>query len=200
MRPARRRGPDRSGPCCPGQARGRGGCLRPRRRSTHRYRYASTSARWRRSGLPCRCRFLDQAEGLGGRQGKPCDVSIVRAGVPTSRPARRRCGCWDRRVATCTYGPHTRVRLSRQQPPCCVRGGAEPVDSPDQRRAIVMKARHASGPKVRTGPFGSLLSRTSTRPGRLSATSTHAPPLFPLRVLLRHRALVRSSIADRFPN
>lgn len=39
---------------------------------------------------------------------------------------------------------------------------------------VATKADHAWGVKVSVGPVWSLLSRTSTRPGRLSATSTHS--------------------------
>jgi DNA-binding transcriptional MerR regulator len=44
-------------------------------------------------------------------------------------------------------------------------------------RTWAVKARHSSGAKTSTGPSGSFESRTATRPGRLPATSTHAPPL-----------------------
>lgn len=59
-------------------------------------------------------------------------------------------------------------------------------------------ARQAAGPKVSAGPAGSLLSRTPTTPGRLSATSTQLPPDDPLRRDLRQMALVRSMVAVHF--
>ena len=43
--------------------------------------------------------------------------------------------------------------------------------------AMPTNARHASGPKASVPPSRSLVSRTSDAPGRLSATSTHDPPL-----------------------
>lgn len=51
---------------------------------------------------------------------------------------------------------------------------------------LAVNAAHAFEENVRIGPFGSLLSLTSTRPGRLLATSTQAPPLALLRLDLRH--------------
>lgn len=66
--------------------------------------------------------------------------------------------------------------------------GVQRADMVDRTKLV-----QAAGEKVRACPAGSLLSRTATRPGRLSATSTHAPPLSPLRVLLRHCAQNRSS-------
>lgn len=55
-------------------------------------------------------------------------------------------------------------------------------------RIVAMNADQAPGSKVRTGPSLSLLSRTNTVPGMLSATSTQSPPVGPLRVLFRQRA------------
>ena len=46
-------------------------------------------------------------------------------------------------------------------------------------------ADHAVGENANVPPSRSLVSRTNTRPGWLSATSTQEPPLVPLRVLFR---------------
>ena len=52
-----------------------------------------------------------------------------------------------------------------------------------------MKVRHVSAETRRTGPVRSVVSRTTTpraaRSGVVLATSTQAPPLLPLWVLLR---------------
>jgi hypothetical protein len=62
--------------------------------------------------------------------------------------------------------------------------------------AASVNARNAAGATTSTGPSGSLLSRTATTPGRLSAISTQAP--FPEeRLLLRQRARVRSVAIPR---
>src|SRR5262245_6423632 len=53
--------------------------------------------------------------------------------------------------------------------------------------AVRMKLRQLSRPKISTGPSVSLESRTATKPGWLSATSTQAPPLL-LKLLVRHVA------------
>src|SRR5438034_1116433 len=62
--------------------------------------------------------------------------------------------------------------------------------------AASTNARHDSGLNTRTGPLRSFESRTPTTSG-VTATSTHAPLLFPLRVLLRQTA--RDSSVIRSP-
>lgn len=76
----------------------------------------------------------------------------------------------------------------------CADRGRAGVDRQPAARAIATKLRQASGPKVSVAPSRSFESRTSTTPGRLSATSTQSPPLPPLLVLVRHRAPVMSMI------
>lgn len=44
-------------------------------------------------------------------------------------------------------------------------------------RIPAVNSRHWAGERTRTGPLRSLESQTATSPGRLSATSTQAPPL-----------------------
>lgn len=59
-------------------------------------------------------------------------------------------------------------------------------------------ARHSDGVNTSTGPAGSLLSRSATTSGKLSATSTHCP-WASLRMLLCHWARDRSTAVAFLP-
>src|SRR5689334_14979012 len=63
-------------------------------------------------------------------------------------------------------------------------------------RAKVTASRRAARVTSRTGPSGSLLSRTATASATApaaSANSTQSPPFSPLRVLLRHTSPATST-------
>jgi len=63
-------------------------------------------------------------------------------------------------------------------------------------RTSASSDRHALADTVSTAPARSVVSRT-TSPDEALPTSTHCPPLLPLKVLLRQLALSRSIVPQQ---
>src|ERR1017187_2597585 len=100
--------------------------------------------------------------GNSGRQGRARPQEKLRLDVDATSLRRQ---------------PDLRADQARSNSPC---------------RTPAVNACHSSEVKTSTGPSRSFESRTATTSRRFPATSTQAPPLALLRLLLHHLALVKS--------